>query len=576
MKKLYAGHSDNSIRSTFFRNMFLTSTLFIMLLFVATSFLFWKNTFYQESRNALHQLDYISNQLEFYLDSTENYSKTIISDTNVQQYMKTSFQYSGEDTDTARNKAMKEQIRQIIQSTPFIHSVTLYASDGELLVTTEPYSRSSSLEEFPSAVVWRIREKASLTSARQSVKAVSRIQPFYSISSGQLLGYIEIAIPEPKISDIYRAHTSTSVFFMVDAEGQVQSSTGFPELDSIYPSFKSIMESTDSFCFVGGNLVFSHYFSHLDWYIINQISILQFLAPLLSLFVVSLLIVLFVILLCTYVSHRIADRITAPLSYLVSHTQTVIDGNWIPIQYIPCNDEIRVLMEAFNNMIEIQSEMKDNLVKAEKLKRHLSLSLLQQQIKPHFLYNTLDNICSLAELDEKEILIQLVMNLSAFYRSSLSNGKMHVTIEEELQISRAYLEILQIRYYNKFSYSISCPDELKHCSCIKLLLQPIIENSVYHGIKELSAPGRIDISVTASAETILLSVTDNGKGIAPDILKKIWEENNSHYGIKNIHQRIQLYYGKEYGLSISPPSEGGCRTTITLPKKEENSCVSIS
>lgn len=576
MKKIYTRQSDNSIRSTFFRNMFLTSTLFIMLLFIATSFLFWKNTFHQESRNALHQLDYISNQLEFYLDSTENYSKSIISDTDVQQYMKTSSLYSGEDTRTDRNKAMQKQIRQIIQSTPFIHSVTLYASDGNILVTTEPYSHSQRLESFPSSVIWCIGEKSSLTSARQSVKVVSRIQPFYSISSGQMVGYIEIAIPESKIADIYRAHTATSALFMVDTEGKVQSSTGFPELDSIYPSFETVDKSTDSFCFAGGNLIFFHYFSPLDWYIINQISVLQFLTPLLSLFAISLLIVFFIILLCTYVSHRIADRITAPLSYLVSHTQTVIDGNWIPIQDIPCNDEIHVLMEAFNNMIAIQSEMKDNLVKAEKLKRHLSLSLLQQQIKPHFLYNTLDNICSLAELDEKEMLIQLVMNLSSFYRSSLSNGRMHITVEEELRISRAYLEILQIRYYNKFSYSISCPDDLKNCSCIKLLLQPIIENSIYHGIKELSAPGRIEISVTAVSETLVLTVTDNGKGISPDILEKIWEENNSHYGIKNIHQRIQLYYGKDYGLTICSPSEGGCRTTITLPRKEETSCLSTS
>ena len=108
------------------------------------------------------------------------------------------------------------------------------------------------------------------------------------------------------------------------------------------------------------------------------------------------------------------------------------------------------------------------------------------QVNPHFLYNTLDNICALAELDEKETLIQLVMNLSSFYRSSLSNGKMHISIGQELEISRAYLEILQIRYFHKFDFTITCPEALKNYSCIKLLLQPILENSIYHGIKGLT------------------------------------------------------------------------------------------
>ena len=211
-------------------------------------------------------------------------------------------------------------------------------------------------------------------------------------------------------------------------------------------------------------------------------------------------------------------------------------------------------------MIAIQTKMRDDLIEAEKLKQQLSLSLLQQQVNPHFLYNTLDNICALAELDEKETLIQLVMNLSSFYRSSLSNGKMHISIGQELEISRAYLEILQIRYFHKFDFTITCPEALKNYSCIKLLLQPILENSIYHGIKGLDRHGILHIEAEDTGDCIRFTISDNGRGFSKEDYEKIWQEDADHFGIKSIQQRILLYYGPGYGLSMQSPQTGGCIT----------------
>ena len=223
-------------------------------------------------------------------------------------------------------------------------------------------------------------------------------------------------------------------------------------------------------------------------------------------------------------------------------------------------------------MIAIQTKMRDDLIEAEKLKQQLSLNLLQQQVNPHFLYNTLDNICALAELDEKETLIQLVMNLSSFYRSSLSNGKTHISIGQELEISRAYLEILQIRYFHKFDFTITCPEALKNYSCIKLLLQPILENSIYHGIKGLDRHGILHIEAEDAGDCIRFTISDNGRGFSKEDYEKIWQQDADHFGIKSIQQRILLYYGPGYGLSMESPQTGGCITVITLPKQEGLPC----
>ena len=324
--------------------------------------------------------------------------------------------------------------------------------------------------------------------------------------------------------------------------------------------------------FAGGNLLFFTPFSTLDWYVLNQIPIVSFLAPLFAMFCLSLLIAALVMVLCVFASHHIAQKVTYPLSYLISHIQTVKEGNWVPIHEIPCNDEVASLLSSFNSMIAIQTKMRDDLIEAEKLKQQLSLSLLQQQVNPHFLYNTLDNICALAELDEKETLIQLVMNLSSFYRSSLSNGKMHISIGQELEISRAYLEILQIRYFHKFDFTITCPEALKNYSCIKLLLQPILENSIYHGIKGLDRHGIIHIEAEDAGDCIQFTISDNGRGFSKEDYEKIWQQDADHFGIKSIQQRILLYYGPGYGLSMQSPQTGGCITVITLPKQEGLPC----
>lgn len=407
----------------------------------------------------------------------------------------------------------------------------------------------------------------------KEVKVLSYIRPFYNINSGRMLGYVELSIPETQISGIYKQYNTTNELFLIDKNGQVQSSNGNPELDTQYEYMDLILKNLNSqYFFAGGNLLFFTPFSTLDWYVLNQIPIVSFLAPLFAMFCLSLLIAALVMVLCVFASHHIAQKVTYPLSYLISHIQTVKEGNWVPIHEIPCNDEVASLLSSFNSMIAIQTKMRDDLIEAEKLKQQLSLSLLQQQVNPHFLYNTLDNICALAELDEKETLIQLVMNLSSFYRSSLSNGKMHISIGQELEISRAYLEILQIRYFHKFDFTITCPEALKNYSCIKLLLQPILENSIYHGIKGLDRHGILHIEAEDTGDCIRFTISDNGRGFSKEDYEKIWQQDADHFGIKSTQQRILLYYGPDYGLSMQSPQTGGCITMITLPKQEGLPC----
>lgn len=560
----------STIYSKFFFSMTIVSTLFMVLLFVVTSIIFSRHFLGQESSAALKQLDYISSQFQFYLDSTQNYSKSIIIDNTVQNEMK-KYEKNPVEFTPMDQLLIKSQINKIIQSIQFIHSVTLYSTDGMVLATTENYPYANTLSEVSinDNGIWISQRKHSQTARSVTIHVFSYIRPIYDYSSARALGYIEISLPESVFSIVYRDNTTdTNHIFITNENGVVQSSDGSLALDDTFPGFSHVNKQSDTqLALTPRAVLLVRHFAPLNWYMINEINLIDFITPTAFLLLTSLVITTIMIAACMLISRRLSKTITSPLYQLITHTQTIKQGTWIPI-HARCNDmDIRQLFDAFNSMILAQEELKNTLLEAEKQKNQLSLDLLQEQINPHFLYNTLDNICALAELDEKKTLINIVMSLSTFYRESLSNGHFYVTIKEELEITKAYLYILQIRYYNKFDYSIQCPEELYHHHCLKLLLQPIVENSIYHGIKELEYKGFLKIIIEEKATFISITIRDNGVGIPDNTFHKIWEKNSGHFGIKNIHQRIQLYYGSEYGLTIHNLTAGGCETILRIGKK---------
>ncbi|SHJ97468.1 Histidine kinase-, DNA gyrase B-, and HSP90-like ATPase [Anaerocolumna jejuensis DSM 15929] len=566
MKKTHT----NTLKTKFFLSMSLMVTIIVIILLGCILPIFYNQFLKQRTESSLNQLSYIKNQLNYYLFSMDNYSKMIITNEDVQKdalkYRDTPDKFTAKD-----KKNMQTVTRKFIQSIPYIHSASIYAPDLALTGTTAVASYPSSLESvLPcDSPKFLIRTKYSNITLRTPIQTLSQIRPFYDISSGSLLGYIEISIPEKEIAAIYRSNSSsTSRFFIVDRAGRVVSTDGSYALESEFTPFTALKSKVPTRFQISGNAIcFTTYLESLDWYIINMVDLAEFYRPIYMILFITAAISFLCMAISLLVSRKISDTITKPLYHLITHIQKVKQGHWIPMNEKPDDTDIGLLFSEFDSMIIAQKQLTDQLLDSQKLKNKISLELLQQQVNPHFLYNTLDNICSLAELDEKENLIRIVMNLSKFYRGSLSSGNFLITIRDELEITRSYIRIMQVRYYNKFEFSIDCPEYLYSFSCLKLLLQPIVENSIYHGIKELSHKGIISIRVQAVGETILFQIQDNGPGIPPELKEEIWNYPEGHFGIKNIHERIRLHYGLEYGLSMENAPEGGLITTIAIPRQ---------
>ncbi|KWX79712.1 histidine kinase [Paenibacillus riograndensis] len=231
--------------------------------------------------------------------------------------------------------------------------------------------------------------------------------------------------------------------------------------------------------------------------------------------------------------------------------------------------EVEQLSRRFNMMLQRIRQLMDQIIYEQETKRKGELEVLQSQINPHFLYNTLNSVIRLAERGKTDEVVTMIQSLSKFFRISLSKGKNMITMQEELDHIRHYLVIQSFRFKNKFRYEISAEDGVLACQTIKLILQPIVENALYHGIEMLPDEGLITITAELVEGLIIIRVSDNGLGMSKETLGTLLSggksSSGSGVGVRNVNERIGLVYGREYGLAFESELEEGTIVTICFP-----------
>lgn len=270
--------------------------------------------------------------------------------------------------------------------------------------------------------------------------------------------------------------------------------------------------------------------------------------------------------------------ITSPISELCRRVQVIGDGDLtVHTPVIAKEYEIQMLSDGFEKMVERLNQLIEQNRQEQISLRSAELALLQAQINPHFLYNTLDTIIWLVETEKNAQAVEMVTSLSGFFRSSLSKGKDIITLREEEQHVRSYLEIQQVRYKDILEYKIAIAPELENCQVPKLTLQPLVENALYHGIKLKRGLGTIQVLGYAAGEDICLVVSDNGAGMNEERLEEvrsaIRKEQRIGFGLATVHERLQLLFGPEYGLTIDSRQGEGTTVSVKIPgfrRREES------
>lgn len=238
--------------------------------------------------------------------------------------------------------------------------------------------------------------------------------------------------------------------------------------------------------------------------------------------------------------------------------------------------ELRELTESLNSMAgRLQDLIDENRREQENLKKS-ELRALQAQINPHFLYNTLDAIVWLAEAGQSREVIHITRALSDFFRISLSQGKDWIPLSEEVKHLTGYLTIQKIRYRDILDYEIDIPESLYHVQVLKLLLQPLVENAIYHGVKHRRGRGMIIVTGEARDGWLILSVRDNGAGMTEERLQQVRQGLSAEsgqgagYGLFNVNKRIQLYYNQPQGIEIESEEKMGTTVSLRVPIRSIN------
>ncbi|GBG07389.1 two-component sensor histidine kinase [Paenibacillus agaridevorans] len=287
---------------------------------------------------------------------------------------------------------------------------------------------------------------------------------------------------------------------------------------------------------------------------------------------VMMIVMLLVIIAAVFLSNVIANIITKPLINLTRKVNRIEEGNLdIPFKTSVSN-EIGVLSRGIQDMMHRIRDLLKEVENEQEKKRAAELAVLQSQIKPHFLYNTLYSIRQLYEMGDTKEAGEMVTALSQFFRISINKGSEIITIAQEIEHIKNYLYIQHLRYREDFIYEIDIDPDISECHIVKLTLQPLVENAIYHGIKQHRGQGLIAIRGYADGRDIIMMVEDNGVGMSEEDLASMNQSLKSSdpgndmigFGTHNVNKRLQLNYGLSYGLTYHANTGGGVTVTVKI------------
>lgn len=301
----------------------------------------------------------------------------------------------------------------------------------------------------------------------------------------------------------------------------------------------------------------------------------ELLKPVEKLRTLTILLIIISYIAVMIIARIISQSLVKPISKIKKGIEKISDGDYSYRLNIQSTDELGEVAKAFEKMSKEIDVLINEVYATELSEKEATIASLTSQINPHFLYNTLDMVKSMAEIEGIEEVGEIVKALSVLFRYSTKTDRLIVSVEEELANLKNYIKIIKARFGDKIKFNIICPDEVKKFNIIKLSLQPLVENSIQHGLLERNNSGNIIINISQENNFLRIIEQDNGCGMNEEDFKKLQDDlahgktiKSNKYGgvgIRNINERIRLYYGESYGINIFNYPGNGLRVEILIP-----------
>jgi two-component system sensor histidine kinase YesM len=581
-----------------FKSIRMNMSFIFIILILSVLFIFWgismkitKNAVVVNSTDYTIQLvNQVNSEIDNYITYMENISTILVTNMDIREYLNTTSEEVLEDA-TLRKRIIS-QFDTILNMREDIYNIAIFGENNKHIVNKgndeiNPNIHVQAQNWYTKAV--KAGGKRILSSSHiQNVIyndykwVVTLSKAIHIKDTNEVLGALLVDLNYSSITKLCQKINlgNKGYIFLVDESGDI---IYHPKQQLVYTGIKRekiadiLSSKEDSFIAKVDNENKLYTMSKSEktgWIVVGVANIDELFANQRETFTIYSLCAIALIIASIFTAIIYSNRITTPLTRLKNSMKEVENGNFTGTPYDETEDsEVGVLSRDFYNMtVKIENLMSDK-VRAQRDKRKLEIKSLQNQINPHFLYNTLDSIIWMAEGGNNKEVVIMTSSLARLLRQNISNEEELITIENEINSIKSYLTIQKMRYKDQLRYIIDVDPEINHYKIVKLTLQPFVENAIYHGIKYRETKGTIIVKGRKKENGILIQIIDNGIGMSKETLNHIYDKKeiikgHSGIAIENVNRRLKLYYGDEYSLLFESKEGRGTVVSITLPKRE--------
>ena len=578
----------SSIQSVIFATVAVL-VLSAVVIVTGVSMKFTNTSIFENSSEYTHTIIQQMNQnIDSYIDYMENIAYLISSNEDVQDYL------FDEKIDNEGRYRILNQFQTILDSRSDIRNVGIISKNGRMLIndgsksvnqdldlnTQEWYA--TALEKPNGPILTSSHVQHIISGERPWVITLSRGIRDRS-GSGEKEGVFFIDLNYSAISGLCDQSTvgTKGYAFILDAKGNI---VYHPQQQQLYNELQTenislIMDTDEDTVLTGtgndGKLYSISRSEKTGWTVVDCTNVKELLSKSRQAQSVYVLTAIILVIVALLFSRFMARSITLPIQKLRDSMKKVQEGDFsVSDVVVDSKNEIGSLTKSFDVMTHRIHELMEQNVHEQEEKRKSELKALQSQINPHFLYNTLDSIIWMAEGKKNEEVVLMTASLARLLRQSISNEDEVVPIANEVEYARGYLTIQKMRYKDKLEFQIDVDSSILYIPLIKLVLQPIIENAIYHGLKYKESKGLLIVKGFMKDGNAVLQVIDDGVGMDEETLAHIYDKHKVNYhsngvGVYNVQKRLKLYYGDDYGITYESEKGKGTTATITIPGRQE-------
>ena len=577
----------SSIQSVIFATVAVL-VLSAVVIVTGVSMKFTNTSIFENSSEYTHTIIQQMNQnIDSYIDYMENIAYLISSNEDVQDYL------FDEKIDNEGRYRILNQFQTILDSRSDIRNVGIISKNGRMLIndgsksvnqdldlnTQEWYA--TALEKPNGPILTSSHVQHIISGERPWVITLSRGIRDRS-GSGEKEGVFFIDLNYSAISGLCDQSTvgTKGYAFILDAKGNI---VYHPQQQQLYNELQTenislIMDTDEDTVLTGtgndGKLYSISRSEKTGWTVVDCTNVKELLSKSRQAQSVYVLTAIILVIVALLFSRFMARSITLPIQKLRDSMKKVQEGDFsVSDVVVDSRNEIGSLTKSFDVMTHRIHELMEQNVHEQEEKRKSELKALQSQINPHFLYNTLDSIIWMAEGKKNEEVVLMTASLARLLRQSISNEDEVVPIANEVEYARGYLTIQKMRYKDKLEFQIDVDSSILYIPLIKLVLQPIIENAIYHGLKYKESKGLLIVKGFMKDGNAVLQVIDDGVGMDEETLAHIYDKHKVNYhsngvGVYNVQKRLKLYYGDGYGITYESEKGKGTTATITIPGRQ--------